>query len=137
MELQAKWIARVLSGKTILASKLEMLADVQQHYRHMEENGVPKHRMHALQGVAVCMYIYMYILHKVVPFMANLRSNDGFFICLACMKFEYLDWLAAEAGVPPVDDVIKNIHTKYFQVIVDSYPWVGPFRDLNIHNLIL
>ncbi|KAL3516966.1 hypothetical protein ACH5RR_023868 [Cinchona calisaya] len=48
MELQAKWVASVLSGKVILPSKEEMLADVEQHYRLMEENGIPRHHTHRL-----------------------------------------------------------------------------------------
>lgn len=46
--LQAKWVAHVLSGKAILASKEEMLADVRQHYHLMEQNGVPKNHTHIL-----------------------------------------------------------------------------------------
>ncbi|KAA8519422.1 hypothetical protein F0562_013703 [Nyssa sinensis] len=48
IELQSKWIAYVLSGKLLLPSKEEMLADVQQHYCHMEEVGIPKHHTHRL-----------------------------------------------------------------------------------------
>ncbi|CAI9103633.1 OLC1v1002153C2 [Oldenlandia corymbosa var. corymbosa] len=42
LELQAKWVAFALSGKAILPSKEEMLADVEEHYRLMEQDGVPK-----------------------------------------------------------------------------------------------
>ncbi|CAL5381465.1 unnamed protein product [Camellia sinensis] len=48
MELQSKWIAGVLSGKLLLPSKEEMLADVQQHYLQMEESQIPKHHTHLL-----------------------------------------------------------------------------------------
>ncbi|KAL3536993.1 hypothetical protein ACH5RR_000359 [Cinchona calisaya] len=48
IELQAKWVASVLSGKTILPSKEEMLSDVEQYYRLMEAKGVPKHHTHTL-----------------------------------------------------------------------------------------
>ncbi|KAI8028215.1 Flavin-containing monooxygenase FMO GS-OX5 [Camellia lanceoleosa] len=48
MELQSKWIARVLSGKLLLPSEEEMLADVQQHYLQMDESQIPKHHTHLL-----------------------------------------------------------------------------------------
>ncbi|KAE9445054.1 hypothetical protein C3L33_23047, partial [Rhododendron williamsianum] len=46
IELQSKWIARVLSGKAILPSEKEMLADVEEHYRDTADRGVPKHHTH-------------------------------------------------------------------------------------------
>ncbi|KAG8363396.1 hypothetical protein BUALT_Bualt19G0018000 [Buddleja alternifolia] len=48
MDLQAKWVARVLSGKASLPSKEDMLAEVQHHYQYMEDNGIPKHYTHGL-----------------------------------------------------------------------------------------
>lgn len=48
IDLQAKWVASVLSGNAILPSEEEMLADVEEHYRLMEENGIPKHHTHSL-----------------------------------------------------------------------------------------
>ncbi|XP_027070950.2 flavin-containing monooxygenase FMO GS-OX5-like isoform X1 [Coffea arabica] len=45
-ELQAKWVARALSGKVTLPSREKMVADVEEHYRLMEETGVPKHHTH-------------------------------------------------------------------------------------------
>ncbi|KAM7508780.1 hypothetical protein LguiA_019233 [Lonicera macranthoides] len=48
LELQAKWVAKTLSGKVILPSKEEMMADVEEHYRHMEELGIPTHHTHSL-----------------------------------------------------------------------------------------
>lgn len=48
LELQAKWIAQVLSGNAILPSREEMLADVEAHYKQMEEDGIPKHHTHML-----------------------------------------------------------------------------------------
>jgi len=49
IELQSKWIASVLSGKTILPSKEEMLANVEQHYKDMENQGIPKHHTHRIK----------------------------------------------------------------------------------------
>ncbi|KAI8545376.1 hypothetical protein RHMOL_Rhmol07G0035100 [Rhododendron molle] len=48
VELQTKWIARVLSGKAILPSEKEMLVDVEEHYRDMADRGVPKHHTHKI-----------------------------------------------------------------------------------------
>lgn len=48
IELQSKWVACVLSGKAILPSEEEMLADVEQHYKDMEDQGVPKHHTHKI-----------------------------------------------------------------------------------------
>ena len=53
MELQSKWIAGVLSGKLLLPSEEEMLADVQQHYLQMEESQIPKHHTHLLNPFEV------------------------------------------------------------------------------------
>ncbi|KAL0425822.1 UNVERIFIED_CONTAM: Flavin-containing monooxygenase FMO GS-OX-like 2 [Sesamum radiatum] len=48
MDLQAKWIAKVMCGKSVLPSQEEMLADVERHYQDMEEKGIPKHYTHTL-----------------------------------------------------------------------------------------
>ncbi|KAI3515403.1 hypothetical protein L1887_14298 [Cichorium endivia] len=47
-ELQSKWVALVFSGKILLPSEDEMLADVHKQYREMEENGIPKLHTHSL-----------------------------------------------------------------------------------------
>nr|GEY92500.1 flavin-containing monooxygenase FMO GS-OX5-like [Tanacetum cinerariifolium] len=47
-ELQSIWIARALSEKVLLPSEKEMLHDVEQVYRKMEENGIPKSYTHSL-----------------------------------------------------------------------------------------
>ncbi|EXB37532.1 Flavin-containing monooxygenase FMO GS-OX-like 3 [Morus notabilis] len=48
MELQSKWIARVLSGKLMLPSEEEMMASTEEFYKKMEENGLPKRSTHFL-----------------------------------------------------------------------------------------
>lgn len=45
-ELQAKWLSLILSGQVLLPSKEMMLADIDEHYRSMEEEGIPKHHTH-------------------------------------------------------------------------------------------
>ncbi|XP_022868655.1 flavin-containing monooxygenase FMO GS-OX-like 2, partial [Olea europaea var. sylvestris] len=44
------WVARVLSGKVLLPSEKEMLADIEKHYQRMEEVGKPKHHTHSLHS---------------------------------------------------------------------------------------
>lgn len=58
IDLQAKWVARVLSGKAVLPSAEEMVADVQQYYQYMEAKGIPKHFTHSLAFEV--LYIYKY-----------------------------------------------------------------------------
>ncbi|KAF5952901.1 hypothetical protein HYC85_010845 [Camellia sinensis] len=61
MEFQSKWIARVLSGKLLLPSEEEMLADVQQHYLHMEESQIPKRHTHLLNPFEVNSHHSFYL----------------------------------------------------------------------------
>ncbi|XP_059651575.1 flavin-containing monooxygenase FMO GS-OX5-like [Cornus florida] len=86
VELQSKWIAHVLSGKVSLPSKEEMLADVEQLYRHMEESRIPKH-----------------FTHQIHP-------NQN----------EYMDWLAAQVGIPPVEEKIKKIYAQHWEIVHSS-----------------
>ncbi|GKD05913.1 flavin monooxygenase-like, FAD/NAD(P)-binding domain protein [Tanacetum coccineum] len=88
--LQSKLVSLVLSKKTLLPSEDEMLANISQHYREMEENGIPKHHTHSLR-----------------------------------LQFEYVDWLAAQVGLP-IEDRLKEICRSLFQL------WVARpngFRD--------
>ncbi|KAL2511459.1 Flavin-containing monooxygenase FMO GS-OX-like 3 [Abeliophyllum distichum] len=48
LEFQARWVASVLSGKVLLPLEKEMQTDIEKHYRHMEEAGIPKHHTHRL-----------------------------------------------------------------------------------------
>lgn len=48
MELQSKWVARVLSGKVCLPSEEEMMADVKEYYQGMTALKRPKHLTHYL-----------------------------------------------------------------------------------------
>ncbi|OAY64388.1 Flavin-containing monooxygenase FMO GS-OX-like 3 [Ananas comosus] len=48
IELQCKWIARILSNELALPSETDMMASVLEHYRRMEEAGMPKHHTHSL-----------------------------------------------------------------------------------------
>ncbi|XP_074280003.1 flavin-containing monooxygenase FMO GS-OX-like 3 [Silene latifolia] len=75
IELQSKWISRVLSGKVRLPPKEKMIKDVQEFYQQMTLLKRPKHLTHFL-----------------------LDSE------------EYLDCLAEQAGISPVEDWKKEIH---------------------------
>ncbi|KAL5543691.1 hypothetical protein UlMin_007475 [Ulmus minor] len=46
MELQSKWVARVLSGKVLLPNEEEMKASIENIYRQVEESGLPKQAAH-------------------------------------------------------------------------------------------
>ncbi|KAK4353987.1 hypothetical protein RND71_026181 [Anisodus tanguticus] len=100
LELQAKWIAKVLSGKVHLPSEEEMLADVEDHNRQLEEAGIPKRHTH------------------------RLRPHE----------MEYMDWVAAQMGMPPVDGGVKEMYWSIYkcarEVGYDCY------RDLwDVENL--
>lgn len=61
-DLQSKWVARVLSGKVLLPNEEEMAASTEEHYRQMEENGVPKRFTHALYPNGVLHLLAVIIL---------------------------------------------------------------------------
>ncbi|KAK1364547.1 Flavin-containing monooxygenase [Heracleum sosnowskyi] len=48
MELQAKWISLVLSGQLFLPSKETMMADTEDYYKSLEQQGIPLRRTHSL-----------------------------------------------------------------------------------------
>ncbi|CAK9166043.1 unnamed protein product [Ilex paraguariensis] len=101
-ELQSKWVARLLSGKAVLPSESEMLADVEVHYRNMKERQTPKHNTHLILPV-----------------------DD---------QFEYLDWLAAQVELPPVDGRLKEISEEFFSILM-SPQRVG-LREWDVDSFI-
>jgi hypothetical protein len=73
-QLQARWIAKVLSGKVQLPSQSEMMKSVQAFYAQFEASGSPMDHLHYLQGdsqVSSCcllwehFYKYYFILRVV------------------------------------------------------------------------
>uniref|UniRef100_A0A7N2R323 Flavin-containing monooxygenase n=1 Tax=Quercus lobata TaxID=97700 RepID=A0A7N2R323_QUELO len=48
-EFQARWVAKVLSGKVALPTEEYMASSVEELYQHMDETGWPKHHTHKLQ----------------------------------------------------------------------------------------
>nr|XP_043621948.1 flavin-containing monooxygenase FMO GS-OX-like 2 isoform X2 [Erigeron canadensis] len=48
IEGQSRWIAKVLSKKVSLPSENEMMSEIEQHYREMEEKGIPERRTHSI-----------------------------------------------------------------------------------------
>lgn len=56
IELQAKWVAKVLSGKVVLPTEEEMMESVKELYKFMEENGLPKRYTHSLRPFQVCVH---------------------------------------------------------------------------------
>ena len=53
IELQAKWVALVLSDKITLPPEEDMVASIDEYYRQMEEIGKPKRYTHALYPTEV------------------------------------------------------------------------------------
>ncbi|GMI98314.1 hypothetical protein like AT1G62620 [Hibiscus trionum] len=53
MELQARWVANVLSGTVELPSQEAMASSVEELYSEMEKSGFPKNRTHSLMGAEV------------------------------------------------------------------------------------
>lgn len=104
-ELQAKWIAQVLSGKVLLPSEEEMLADVEDHNRQLKESGIPKRHTHRLHP------------HEM----------------------EYMDWIADQMGMPPVDAGIKEMYWSLYNCIFelgfDGYKELWVFRNLTQKSL--
>ncbi|XP_049366513.1 flavin-containing monooxygenase FMO GS-OX5-like [Solanum verrucosum] len=93
-ELQAKWIAQVLSGKVLLPSEEEMLADVEDHNRQLEEAGIPKRHTHRLHP------------HEM----------------------EYMDWIAAQIGMPSLDAGLKEIYWSIYKCVREV--GYANYRDL-------
>ncbi|XP_043725021.1 flavin-containing monooxygenase FMO GS-OX5-like [Telopea speciosissima] len=91
-ELQAKWLAQVLSGKVLLPSEQEMMNSVEEHYRHMVETGRPKHYTHKFDKE----------------------------------QFEYKNWLAAQLGLPPMEDWVEQMATISVKL---AYSDLDGYRD--------
>ncbi|CAM0870975.1 unnamed protein product [Alopecurus aequalis] len=58
-EVQARWVAQVLSGRRALPPEEEMLRSVEEHFRAREASGVPRRLTHNIGGVE---------LHKMYEF---------------------------------------------------------------------
>lgn len=69
MELQAKWVALVLSGNVLLPSEEEMLASIDKHYRFMDEGGIPKRYTHFLHPYEVCLQFHLSFIFLNVIFI--------------------------------------------------------------------
>ena len=68
IELQAKWVARVLSGKVLLPTEEEMMESVKDIYRVMEENALPKRYTHSIRPFQVCTFVFSphYTFHLII-----------------------------------------------------------------------
>ncbi|KAL7083330.1 hypothetical protein ACP275_14G154600 [Erythranthe tilingii] len=94
IDLQAKWIAHILSGKRNLPSEEEMLSEVEEYYRKMDEKRIPKHHTHSL-------------VHKNIP----------------TSQLDYLDWLASEVGLAGVDEQTRFIQKCYLKYVIENGGW--------------
>ncbi|KAK4411258.1 Flavin-containing monooxygenase FMO GS-OX-like 8 [Sesamum angolense] len=89
MDLQAKWTAKVMCGKSVLPSQEEMLADVERHYQDMEEKGIPKHYTHTLAHEVSYEYMDWLANQSGTPQV----DDETKFKCRSYFKF------AAENGI--------------------------------------
>ncbi|KAL3615580.1 hypothetical protein CASFOL_041241 [Castilleja foliolosa] len=105
IDLQAKWVAHVLSGKANLPSEEEMMAEVREYYGFLDEKGIPKHHTHSL-------------FHK------NVTTNIKY-------KLDYLDWLARQVGLG-VDEQTRLVQDDYLKFIAEKGGW--NYRDWEIGN---
>ena len=67
LELQSKWIAKVLSRKAGLPSKEEMMRDVQEYYQQMTVLRLPKHLTpysHNFEEVLYNSFIYVIFIKQ-------------------------------------------------------------------------
>jgi hypothetical protein len=63
IELQAKWVARVLSGKILLPTEEEMMESVKDIYRFMEENALHKRHTHSIRPFQVRTLVFLSSLY--------------------------------------------------------------------------
>ncbi|KAG0474900.1 hypothetical protein HPP92_014586 [Vanilla planifolia] len=106
IELQSRWVAKVLSGKATLPLEEDMIASVKERYVKMEEMQRPVHHSH---------YI-------------------------APDEPEYLNWLASEVGLPPVEEWKQQMYNSVMEYIkshedgfrdsTDSSFWISKSTDL-------
>jgi hypothetical protein len=81
-QLQARWIAKVLSGKVQLPSQSEMMKSVQAFYAQFEASGSPMPHLHYLQGdsqVSSCCLLWE-LFYKYYLILRVLSNTD---ICAA------------------------------------------------------
>lgn len=72
IDLQAKWVASVLSGKVSLPSEEDMLADLEQYYRLLEDKGIPKHHTHSLD---LNMVVQFGLSQLIIIFVSLIKVN--------------------------------------------------------------
>jgi len=84
-ELQCKWVARVLSGKVLLPTEKEMLADVEEYYQQMEKDGFPKHMTHYVHFKEVLLSLHLFQQHLWDEFCGSFSIHMRVFV-LAVLK---------------------------------------------------
>ena len=61
--LQAKWVARLLSGRASLPGRTEMLADTQAYYKELQQAGVRVLDTHNQVGCRSCWVLQVAWMH--------------------------------------------------------------------------
>ena len=130
-ELQSKWVALVLSGKILLPSEDDMLAEVHKHYRELDEFGLPKSLTHSLWH-KVIISIFVVTLH----IFSNIDISQWTFFWLQIwwfwLQFDYIDWLSDQVGLR-VDDRVREIATNHLE------KWTSRsngLRDATVHDFL-
>ncbi|EAZ16930.1 hypothetical protein OsJ_32412 [Oryza sativa Japonica Group] len=105
-ELESRWVARALSGRAELPGEEAMAAAVEEDYRRMDAAGKPKRHTHALMPDWLTMFR---------PLVAATIDER---------QVEYMDWVAAQVGEPPMEARRREIYEKALRCIWsldDSY----------------
>ncbi|TQD78351.1 hypothetical protein C1H46_036100 [Malus baccata] len=78
-ESQAKWIAQLLSGKTTLPSRDDMMQSIKEFYHSRDVAGIPKHNTH---DIAEFEYCDRYGDHIGFPHLEEWRKE----LCLSALR---------------------------------------------------
>lgn len=128
IELQSRWVAKVLSGKVALPSEEEMASSVEELYQHMKESGFPKHHTHQLQQNKV-------LRSHIQSFFFRLRHFLLTLFLLA--QFDYENWLITQLGLPPLEEwreemyfyALKKITSHDNDEYRDTWDIIGGCKD--------
>ena len=134
LELQSKWAALVISGKILLPSEDDMLAEVHEHYRELDKNGFPKSLTHSLwHKVIIDSY---WSLLCPLHFFSNIDISQRTFFLLQIwwfwLQFDYIDWLSDQVGLR-IDDRVREIGTSLFEKWTSR---ANGLRDATVHDFL-
>uniref|UniRef100_A0A251V2Z7 Putative FAD/NAD(P)-binding domain-containing protein n=1 Tax=Helianthus annuus TaxID=4232 RepID=A0A251V2Z7_HELAN len=113
----SKWITRALSGKVSLPSETEMLHNVEQVYREMEEKGIPKSYTHSLnfQVNLLISHIYNLLISQVNFKMSILWYHDYIQYSFLSYQMDYMDWLSDQLGITRPPQKLKDFYARFIE----------------------